>query len=180
MCGPPGDHEPVRGVVLHEVAALSGLRSIRVGELDLRAQLVGLGKPEDFTAPLFGPATVWESATPFVGPAHVGRCGRGRYLRKALRRELRRRIDHGDLAAGAVPRVDAAPDAPSGGAGRPRAVEFRRGRTRPGDDGYARPFGRFTLTFPTAVRGPLGVGYASHYGLALFVPATADAAVRNA
>lgn len=154
-----------------EVAALAGLRVLRAHHLDLRAQLVGLGAPADFHARLFGPATVWVSATPFVGPAHVGRCARAKYLRKALKRELRRLRELGCLADDAVPEVDGPLDDSGTAAGRPRGLEFRRGRSRGGDDGYTRPFGFFTLTFASAVPGPLCVGYASHYGLGLFVPA---------
>ena len=150
-----------------------------MGERDLRAQLVGLGAPGDFTAPLFGPARVWESASPFVGPAHVGRCGRSRYVRKSLRRELRRLTADGRLDAGDVPAVAERPVGSPVRVGGPRAVEFRRSRTKAGDDGSARPFGLYTLTFPRAVRGPVCVGYASHFGLGLFVPAGADRGRRD-
>jgi CRISPR-associated protein Csb2 len=154
-----------------EVAALTGLRRLDIGELEVRAQLIGLGSPTDFTAPLFRASEVWVSATPFVGPAHVGRRGRGKYLRKSLNRELRRLIQSGYLAGDIVPpEVSGPSDYSSDPAGHPRGIEFRRGRARSGDDGYSRPFGYFTLTFPAPVRGPLCVGYASHYGLGLFVP----------
>jgi CRISPR-associated protein Csb2 len=159
----------------NEVSALTGLRVVRAGDLKLRAQLVGLGAPGDFNAPLLGSSQVWVSETPFVGPAHVGRRGRERYLHKALKRELRRMIDLGYLAAGDMPpQVRGLPESSPARAGRPRAIEYRRGRSRAGDDGYSRPFGLCTLTFPAAVRGPLCVGYASHYGLGLFVPVMED------
>jgi CRISPR-associated protein Csb2 len=77
-----------------ETAALSGVRQLQVGDLQLQAQLVGLGQPADFRAELFGgssgAAREWVSVTPYVGPAHVGRIGRERYLRKAIRAEWRR------------------------------------------------------------------------------------------
>lgn len=41
----------------------------------LRVQLVGLGRPDDFRCSLFGPARVWQSATPFVVTRHVKKRG---------------------------------------------------------------------------------------------------------
>jgi CRISPR-associated protein Csb2 len=143
-----------------EVAALTFLRTVSVSELKLlRVQLVGLGGPTDFTAPVLGEAAVWQSITPFVGPAHIGRRGRRRYLRKSLRRELRR------LFPNNVPEVAELPE------GSPRSIEYRRARSKLRDDGYSRPFGRFTVTFPKPIRGPVCVGYCSHFGLGLFGPA---------
>jgi CRISPR-associated protein Csb2 len=150
-----------------EVAALGGLRSLRYSESEsLRAQLVGLGVPADFRHSLFGPAKVWESVTPFVGPSHIGRRARRRYLRKALRREIRRAASPmllpTDVAANV--RVEAIIPRP----GSPRPLDFRRNRQRGGDDGYQRPCDSFRLTFTAPVVGPICLGYASHYGLGLF------------
>jgi CRISPR-associated protein Csb2 len=160
-----------RGFDPGETAALSGLRRLHVGDLDLRAQLVGLGQPTDFRADLFGgpagAACVWESATPYVGPAHIGRFGRTRYLRKAIRAEWRRcRPTAADIEVEVVALAD---DDPAW-RDRPRPSEFRRGRSRAGDDGHRRPFGTFRLTFTAPIRGPLCLGFACHYGLGLFLP----------
>lgn len=161
-----------RGFDPAATAVLSGLRRLVVGDLDLRAQLIGLGSPDDFRAAVFGgPAgavRVWESATPYVGPAHIGHWGRGRYLRKSLRAEWRRWRPPASCGVEleAVELVDAA----AAGRDGPRPVDFRRGRSRAGDDGYRRPFGLFRLTFASPIRGPLCLGYGSHYGLGLFLP----------
>jgi CRISPR-associated protein Csb2 len=151
-----------------EVAALAGLRSLRYTEGDpLRVQLVGLGVPADFRHALFGPARVWRSTTPFVGPPHVGQDGRARFLRKALRREVRRAAERDRLPEEVAAAVRAEALEPP--VGSPRPFEFRRGRARPGDDGYRRACDLFRLTFPVAVTGPFCLGYANHYGLGLFV-----------
>jgi CRISPR-associated protein Csb2 len=156
------------------VAALTGVRTLRVGELTVRAQMVGLGRPSDFRAGLFGGpdgrARVWVSATPFVGPAHVGRSGRARYLRKAVRRELRRWLA-GRGTGAAVAAVEALPDTDPAWAGGPRPIEFHRGRSRAGDTGWRRPFGLFRVTLTEPLDGPLCLGYACHYGLGQFRPA---------
>jgi CRISPR-associated protein Csb2 len=163
-----------RGFDVAETAALTGLQRLRVGELELRTQLVGLGKPSDFRADLFGGgaggATIWTSLTPFVGPAHVGRAERERYLRKAIRREVRRRASLWPAGV-EVEAVDAVADTDPAWAGRPRPFEFHRSRSRAGDDGYRRPFGTFRLTFSAPINGPLCLGYACHFGLGLFLPA---------
>lgn len=157
-----------------ETAALSGFRHLQVGDLQLRAQLVGLGQPADFRATLFGgpagEAREWVSVTPYVGPAHIGRFHRDRYLRKAIRRELRRWAMAQKASGIEVENVDLISDKDTAWAPRPRPFEFSRGRSRRGDDGYQRPFGLFRATFSRSVTGPLCVGYASHYGLGLFRP----------
>jgi len=162
-----------QGLDFGETAALSGLRQLRVGDLDLRAQLVGLGQPSDFRTALFGgPAAeerVWVSATPYLGPAHVGRSGREHDLRKAIRAEWRRWRPK-RLAAVEVEAVEPMDDRDGAWAGRPRPFEFVRGRSRAGDDGYHRPFGTFRLSFSAPISGPLCLGYACHYGLGLFLP----------
>jgi CRISPR-associated protein Csb2 len=151
-----------------EVAALAGLRTLRYSEGDsLRVQLVGLGVPTDFRHRLFGPARVWQSITPFVGPQHVGQDGRARFLRKALRREVRRAAERGmlpeDIAAAVQVEILEPPT------DSPRPLEFRRGRARAGDDGYHRACNVFRLIFPASVAGPFCLGYANHYGLGMFV-----------
>ena len=155
-----------------ETAALTGLRKLKVGDLELRTQLVGLGRPSDFRAALFGGpdgTTDWVSETPYIGPAHVGRFGRERYLLKALRRELRRRASLEPAGAEVVAVEVVAPEAPEW-LGRPRPFEFKRSRSRAGDDGYRRPFGTFRVTFSVPIAGSLCLGYASHFGLGLFLP----------
>jgi CRISPR-associated protein Csb2 len=165
-----------RGFDIGETAALTGLRLLRVGQLELRAQLVGLGQPLDLRTELLGgpvgAARVWESVTPYVGPAHVGRCGRERYLRKAIRSEWRRWRPE-QSAEVEVEAVEAVAHTDRAWGGRPRPFEFHRGRSRAGDDDYRRPFGLFRLTFSAPIHGPLCLGYACHYGLGLFVPARA-------
>jgi CRISPR-associated protein Csb2 len=148
-----------------EIAALSGLRRLWLSDdLELRVQLVGLGRPDDFTHPLFRSARVWRSATPFVGPAHVGQRGRERHLRKAVRRALRRLIERGRLPSEPttiemVP-TNACPIPP---------LRFRRLRSKP-SDAANRPAAFLRLTFAELLSGPLTIRYASHFGLGLILP----------
>ena len=83
---PTAENDPTRldhltlyaasGFGTHEVAALNGLRQLAWQDQEpLRVQLVGLGRPDDFRCPLFGPARLWESATPFVVSRHVKKRG---------------------------------------------------------------------------------------------------------
>jgi CRISPR-associated protein Csb2 len=156
-----------------ELAALNRLRDLTVGELKLRVQRIGVGRPEDFRASLFGPAREWVSATPFVAHRHLKRRGKNRdtphlngpdlrssFLELALR-ELAARREIGTLV-----RVESStPES-----GRPRAIDFRRDRARKADAGFGRPFGFFTLVFSESLGGPLCLGHGCHYGLGLFVP----------
>src|SRR5205814_1869521 len=60
-----------------EVAALNALHALHRGDeaADVYVQLVGLGHPRDFRAPLLEQATVWVSATPFLVSRHPKRNG---------------------------------------------------------------------------------------------------------
>jgi CRISPR-associated protein Csb2 len=150
-----------------EVAALAGLRTLRYGEGDsLRVQLVGLGVPSDFRQRLFETSAEWVSVTPFVGPAHIGRTGRARYLRKSLRRELRRAAERGLLPRAVSEGIDIETP-PPGSSPRPR--EFRRNRERGGGETY-RACEAFLIRFRSPIPGPVCLGYACHFGLGLFVP----------
>jgi CRISPR-associated protein Csb2 len=160
-----------RGFDSGETAALTALRSFSVSGLELRTQLVGLGRPEEFRFPLFGgPAgkeRVWASATPYIGPSHVGGGGRERYLRKAIRREVRRWLME---CGGGEAEVEAMSESEVAWKGRPRPFEFVRSRSRDGATGLHRPFGLFRITLASPLPGPLCLGYAAHYGLGLFLP----------
>ena len=122
-----------------EAAALARLRSIRTGDGDpVRVHLVGIGYPTDFTHWLFGTARMWESVTPFV--AH-------RYLKRRGRKRDAPNPGGADPRAGFVLRAaeeavgGSARAEPVGDPGGRRATEYRRDRSRPGDDGRRRAFG---------------------------------------
>jgi CRISPR-associated protein Csb2 len=55
-------------------------------------------------------------------------------------------------------------------AGQWRTIQFKRFRRRAGDDGGQRLAGAFRLTFRHPVRGPLALGWSSHFGLGQFMP----------
>ncbi|MEX0717507.1 MAG: type I-U CRISPR-associated protein Csb2 [Planctomycetaceae bacterium] len=152
-----------------EIAALSSLRRLawKDGQ-ELRVQLVGLGQPDDFNSALFQQSTTFLSATPFLGPAHIGRNGRSRYLRKALSREWRRLTEQiPEFEEIVMTPMEISPDDPSW-RGRPRPIQYRRIRSK-GRESY-RPCAIYRLTFSKAIRGPLSLGYSSHFGLGLFAP----------
>lgn len=150
-----------------EVAALTGLRRLRLGADgdELRVQLVGLSRPADFTHRLFRSGRVWTSATPFVGPAHVGRRGRERYLRKAIRKKIRRRVERGRLPTEPTT-IEVLPpnECPI------PALRYRRRHRRREDPEGDRPAVFVRPMFAEPVAGPIVLGYASHFGLGLLVP----------
>jgi len=178
-----GDEDPRRlthvtvyaadGFGSEEVAALSGLRDLALGELKLHTQLVGLGRPTDFRARLLGRGRIWESATPYLAHRHVKRRGQKKdtpYLQgddpQAAFVELSARELVERRGLGTLLRVESLPPR----AGQPKPLEFRRNRDRPGDDGLHRPCRFLRLTFTEPVDGPLCLGHACHFGLGLFLP----------
>ncbi len=128
------------------------------------------GRPDIFCTPiqwgtieeLFPPVRRVTSATPFVLPRHYrkGRGNFGEWLANEVRREAR---NHG------LPEpIQVIPVSRLHVRGRSyRWIEFRRNRK---GDMPAPAFG-FELEFAEPVRGPIVLGYASHFGLGLFVPA---------
>jgi CRISPR-associated protein Csb2 len=167
-----------------ELAALQAVRRLLWGEGEpLQVRLVGLGRPADFRCRLFGPARVWESATPFVVTRHPkkrgrqkdppnchGLAGRPHFAARVLAEEGRRWLSRQPLLADAAPPACALLE--HGGRTHSfRPLQFRRGRHKPGDNGAKRATAAFRLEFDREVMGPLCLGHASHFGLGLFLPA---------
>jgi CRISPR-associated protein Csb2 len=168
------------GFTRDEVAALDDLRGLRFREADYRLLLTGLGTPGDFRCPLFGTSRTWASATPFVATKHPKQRESRRdprvffdpeavtaFLASDMRENWGQRDDL--LKRSAAPTVIHAMSFVAGPQ-EVRPLRFHRGRNRPGDDGFNRPFGAFRLCFDADVPGPLCLGYGCHFGLGLFVP----------
>lgn len=148
-----------------------------------RLLLTGLDRERPAGAGPFGPARVWESATPYIAHRHFRERGAKRdrrefippealpqFLELVLGEDFDRRADLRKPQITFVPHPHEPRD--KGGLGwRYRSLQFRRGRNRPGDTGYSRPFGAFRLTFDAPVRGPISLGYALHFGMGAFRPA---------
>lgn len=119
------------------------------------------------TAPQLGPASIWESHTPFVPPRHVKRRG-GRLIDTPPDQVARL------LAAQGLPTCTIeALDARALASPRPPIpvdwFRFRRTRTSGGGRRGAHGAFGFRLRFDREVIGPIAVGYAAHQGLGQFV-----------
>jgi CRISPR-associated protein Csb2 len=175
------------GLDAHAVAVLHGLTLTYGKELPrLGVRLVDVGQPADLAEriPVFSAARVWESCTPFVPPRYLKASGKN-----ALFGQVR-----AELAARGLPVPVAVAiefDTPEGiryldsaklwplWKGRQRADGMRlpdRWRTyrRVRQGNAPKPpidvaFG-LRLIFAKPVQGPISLGYASHFGLGLFVP----------
>lgn len=163
--------------------ALAGVRRLwqASGRPDLHLALIGLGEPEHYgghdaragLSPLLAASRVWVSRTPFLLTRHPK-------LRKDGAPRLRA---DGTWADGPVEQVSKALEgvgwpAPTAverrdcteAAGRQvRWLDFARERRR----GHAPPVNTrgwgFVLRFEEEVRGPVALGYGSHFGLGQFV-----------
>jgi CRISPR-associated protein Csb2 len=159
-----------------EVRAMERLRRLQSGDDEVFALLLGLGTSEEFAGThVFGPSSIWESATPFLVTRHLKRRGRKRdsdcfedtagqprFVEKVLREELEHRgfPNAADLE---ITRNDGI------GPRRLRPVEFRLYRQKRGDDGGQRPRGTYRLQFPAPVFGPIVLGHSCHFSLGLFL-----------
>jgi len=159
-----------------ERQAMNSLRRLSAGNGDsLTLLLIGLASEFDFRAPLLAESTVWVSATPFVATRYPKLRGTKRdrpedyaspraFTRHVLRQELERRPD--------LPQVVSIEDQELIGAHRLRPIQFKRFRSKRGDDGGRRPAGGFRVTFAALVQGPLCLGHSCHFGLGLFLPSS--------
>ncbi len=145
-----------------ERRAFSELRTlVRRGDPHpIDALLLGLGDLSN-GGPLCAESLVWRSWTPFLLPRHPKRKGKDG-PGEQLGLELERR--------GFPPpaRVVGLESHERGGH-KTRWLEFRRWRRRGSGPALALGFG-FEIEFAQPVRGPLALGYGSHYGLGLFGP----------
>lgn len=139
-------------------AALAELKLIRTREgAEWRLILEGLGELESFPASQsLRQSTVWLSASPYLHPWHSKK---GFGVPEQIARECRLR----GLPEPAA--VESMPDA------KPRALDFRRIRSKRGLRQPDRQGCFLKLTFDVPVRGPMALGFGCHFGLGLFAPA---------
>jgi CRISPR-associated protein Csb2 len=170
-----------KGFDADELAAMERLRRLPWGEGEpLSLMLVGLGQPHDFRAPPLDESAVWVSATPFIATRYPKRSGRKRddpalrgqepveFARVVLGEELERLRQRRPSLPNVlgVERLEG----DCVGAHHLRRIQFKRSRGKHGDDGWRRAWGAFRIVFDQPVRGPLCLGFASHFGMGLFVP----------
>lgn len=133
------------------------------GEKPLFVTVAGMGSLKDFHPLLskqsLGPSRVWISRTPFIPPRFVKLRGANTVEGQA-RSELLSRF-------GVDAKVEILPKDEITQRHLHRFVRLRRhqGKLPPQDCFYG-----LRLTFESDFQGPLALGYASHFGLGLFVP----------
>jgi len=171
-----------------ERRAFDRLREIRTGREGeerhpLRVVLLGMGASADYIPGPLQYSQQWVSATPYIATRYAKTRGRHRVdLGWPEQRENFLRDNLHTQLAGLWPELfgEQAPEVviePEWGpkhvfqiARRWRCIEFRRFRSKLGDDGGRRLSGAFRLTFGRAVQGPIALGYSSHFGMGLFMP----------
>jgi len=171
-----------------ELRALERLRQVKPRGRDndvhpLRLLLLGMGTQQEYhPGPLRG-SKVWVSATPYVATRYAKTKGRQRidltspkaraaFLVEDLRAQLaavRPGLTIRDISGVRIrPLWDDNHVFRIGDRWRP--IQFKRFRSKPGDDGGRRLAGAFRIEFPCPVAGPLALGHSSHFGMGLFVP----------
>ncbi|MHB8927420.1 MAG: type I-G CRISPR-associated protein Csb2 [Bacillota bacterium] len=162
--------------------ALASLRELNFGEGagEVRLLLLGLGTTGDLVRPGrasdWGPAAVWQSATPYIMARHpkASHGGQPKLTPLGFQRdgpedqilnewENRRKEDPSLPELVHIERVDR-----SNLKGRRiRWLQFRRWRRFGGGESVGGAYG-FRLTFAAPITGPVALGYGNHFGLGLF------------
>jgi CRISPR-associated protein Csb2 len=166
-----------------EAACLAVRRLNKVwghGGHDLRLVLHAIGQPGEFAdCALFGESQVWRSLTPFVSTRHAKTFRDGRpkmddngWQEGSTAHDLLRLLKMHPHGAGAKIRQLDEPERPFRfGRSNLRSLQFQTHRHN-GEGRRGNGFGSaFEIAFSEPVTGPLALGYGSHFGLGLFVPA---------
>ncbi|MDP2661107.1 MAG: type I-U CRISPR-associated protein Csb2 [Dehalococcoidia bacterium] len=160
-----------------EMNALTRIKFLNPGRGRPEIQLAFLadGEPVDFekSVPIFGKAQVWRTVTPFVLNRHTKVRGPGGEKRMVdgPKAQVGMEIDRRPQIDMPLESVDLAPVPKIGGWRTVHPLEFHRWRRSGGAGGSAF---NFSLRFAGPVAGPIALGYASHFGLGLFVPSQPD------
>lgn len=133
-----------------------------------RLALEGFGRPADFAggARIFGVSKRWRSVTPFLASGHLKVAGYPGEVRRLLQRRgldpsgvevTKRRV----INVGGTPR---------------RAIHFHRFRSRGREMQPDAAGALLDITLSEVIKGPLAIGYGSHFGLGLFAAEQDDEA----
>ena len=127
-----------------------------------RLALEGFGRPADFagSARIFGAATRWRSAAPFLAAGHLKASG---YPGEVCRLLKRRGLDADGVEVEELKSIGV------GGTER-HALHFHRFRSRGGEKQPDTAGALLRIAFPRPFTGPLAIGFGSHFGLGLFIP----------
>jgi len=172
-----------------EMRAIHRLREIRPRGRDnashpLRVVLLGYGRLDEYQPLPLEPSREWVSATPYIATRHAKTRGRDRinltsqssrseFLIKDLQGQLVAVLP--DLKSEVLEQVEIFPvpgDGPFRLPGRFRPLQFKRRRSKRGDDADRLLVGAFHLRFRERVPGPVAVGRNAHFGMGLFLPDT--------
>lgn len=125
-----------------------------------RLALEGFGRRKDFEggSRILASSRYWQSVTPFLAPGHLKKAGHAGEVRRLL---LRRGYETEGVT------VDVIDEIAVGGTPR-RALNFHRFRSQRRERRHDSSGALLEIEFPTEVRGPLALGYGSHFGLGMF------------
>jgi CRISPR-associated protein Csb2 len=175
-----------------ERRAFDLLREVRTGRegeerQPLRVVLLGMGASTEYSPGPLQSSRQWVSATPYIATRYAKTRGQHRidlgwpeqrenFLRDNLRSQLVTLWPElfGELAPEVVVEPEWDPNHVFQVARRWRSIQFKRYRRKRGDDGGRRLSGAYRLTFAFPVRGPIALGYSSHFGMGFFMPANGN------
>ena len=137
------------------------------GTIKWRLALEGFGKPSDFaeSAPIFGRARDWRSATPFLAAGHLKSKGHAGEFRRLV---TRMGMDEKLGFTAELIEISELESVQVGGTTR-HADRFRRFRSRGRERQYDARGALLQVRFPVPLRGPVAMGFGSHFGLGLFI-----------
>lgn len=162
-----------------ECVALANTNMVlAAAEVEIRLLLLGFSRVDDTAlGKFFDLSAVWQSATPFVLSRHPKRYRTGGMKTNEagyqidgpedqIQREWKRQREANPTLPEIVD-IERLPELRSGGR-RLSWLDFRCSRSSSSAPPPAAVGGGFCITFASPTRGPIALGYASHFGLGLF------------
>ena len=161
-----------------ELDALFSLRRLyKRNAADVHLVFQGCGTPDNFPkVPILQESRIWESATPVVLSRHIKYRRSGSEIRQIggpeeqIRDEIEKRYGISD----ALKNITIDQDQTGMRNTSHRPSDFFRWR-RHGSVGDGRSY-KVQLEFKEPIKGPITLGYSSHFGLGMFVPKEGDVA----
>ena len=148
------------------------------GNSEWRLALEGFAGQQEFSgaSDIYKQSAEWRSITPFLATRYFSRSAdRGeQYENEIINLMKKRGLDKRFTFDAEEVSVKVAKKVPMGRGLEKRAIQFHRFRSRGNEKHPDTTGAMLVIKFPKEISGPLALGYASHFGLGLFVPLTPE------
>lgn len=164
-----------KGFSIEEITALAKTSVLKNHKYDIRvgSRAFGTLNDADFTQiPIFGRSKCWRSLTAYMPSRYPKRNGGIEALKNMIKKEFE--FKYPDDVVKSIKNIEVSNLSIKNGGISISPYEFQRRNNGHGKHGLLKSF-NLRIEFDRPINGPIAIGYASHYGLGLFIPEDGDA-----